>query len=362
MAVTDQLGAVFCVDPDRALYVARTQIEAYAGLAEAFQRVPTVAGPPLDLVALQRLREVLALATGGPSPEGGHVLTPDEARILDLLYEQSALRARLPLRLHRTCTACGRKKIINPARPKATTAEKAGDVANAIVGFANFAADPLGGFLQIMGGMGSKHTTTVLCDYCEGFEFDLPAVTFCPSCKALRTESVLVTCPDCQAAFTAPDAKPTWSPLASVRDVARLTELRLLVDAACAKLAGGVYAEQKQALLDSLVATDETRCLFRSSRPGDSTRSTVALATVRQLVFVKETIAGKATADEIAWADVTAVRHLRGPQGRPGQHHPSWRASPAHPYRSPGSVVSQNLVQPGTLDPGAIAWSVGWPA
>jgi hypothetical protein len=248
----------------------------------------------------------------------------------------------------------GRQKIVNPARPKATATEKAGDVANAIVGFANLAADALGGFLQIMGSKGSKHTTAMLCDYCEGFEFDFPAVTFCPACKALRTESVLVTCPDCQADFSAADAKPVWARLADVRDVARLNDLRQAIDAACGRLAG-VYAEQQQALLAGLTAADEPRCLFRSSRPGDPTRSTVLLATSRQLTFVKETIAGKATADQIAWVAVVAVRHFVPPKaGRLVTIQLETASGPPLVFSRIGEA-GQNLGGPGTLDPTAIA-------
>lgn len=356
MAVADQPGAVFSVDADRAIYVGREEIEAYAGLAEAFLRVPTVAGPPLDLAALGRLHEKLDAART-TSPAAGHPLDPDEARCLELLYEQSALRAVLPLRLHRTCTACGRQKIINPARPKATAAEKAGDVANAIVGFAKLADDPLGGFLEIMGAKGSKHTVAVLCDYCEGFEFDFPAVTFCPACKALRTESVLVTCPDCQAEFGSAGGnggKPVWAKLADVRDVARLTELRRTVDAACARLAG-VYAEQQKALLEGLAAADEPRCLFRSSRPGDPTRSTVLMATSRQLAFVKETMVGKASADQVAWADVAAIRHfIPAKAGRDVTIQVEPAVGPPLQFTRVNEA-GQNLHEPGTLDPTALA-------
>ena len=356
-AVSEQLGAVFCVDSERAAFVAFAEIDAYDSLAQAFGRVPTVAGPPLDLATLEDLRNVLVVARGMvPQPPGGHPLTPEQASYLDLLSIQSALRARLPLRLHRTCTACGTKKIINPARPKATTAEKAGDVANAIVGLANLAQDPLGGFLDIMGGMGSKQSAgAVLCEHCEGFEFELPAITFCPSCKALRTESVLVTCPDCRTDFAVADAQPRWVPLADAQDAARLTDLRRRVGAACGRLTNGVYPEQQRALLATLVPADEPRCLFRSSRPGDSTRSTVLMATSRQLVFVRETMAGKAISDRINWTDVIAVRHYAVPKtGRDTTIQLDTVAGTPLLFSRIGEP-SQNLAADGILDSSTVA-------
>jgi len=244
-AVTEQPGVVFAVDDDRAMYVTLADLDAYRNLAEAFGQVPTVAGPPLDLAVLERLRDALAAAKSDVQPAQGHRLSPAEAEYLGLLQLQGTLRATLPLRLHRTCVACGTKKIINPARPKASGTEKASNVASVISGLATLADDPVSGFVDIMKGMGGAQTTTALCDYCEGFEFELPAVTFCPACKALRTEAVLITCPDCRADFAAAEPARDWVPLARARDSARQADIRQLVAAACGRLSGGVYTEQQ---------------------------------------------------------------------------------------------------------------------
>jgi len=352
-AVTEQPGVVFAVDDDRAMYVTLADLDAYRNLAEAFGQVPTVAGPPLDLAVLERLRDALAAAKSDVQPAQGHRLSPAEAEYLGLLQLQGTLRATLPLRLHRTCVACGTKKIINPARPKASGTEKASNVASVISGLATLADDPVSGFVDIMKGMGGAQTTTALCDYCEGFEFELPAVTFCPACKALRTEAVLITCPDCRADFAAAEPARDWVPLARARDSARQADIRQLVAAACGRLSGGVYTEQQGKLLAALTAADEPRCLFRSSRPGDSTRSTVLLATARQLVFARETMAGKATVDSVLWTEVTAVYHF-GPSGKDTTLQLDRRDAPSLQFTRLGEI-GQNLDGPGTVDVVAIA-------
>ncbi len=351
------LGIVFSVGADRATYLSRSQIAAYRDLAGAFQANPTVAGPPLDRDALGELTAVLAAALDASST-AEQPLSAAQARQLDLIHTQNALRGRLPLRIHRTCTACGTKKIINPARPNPPSGERSEGVASALVGLASMADDPVGGFLELMKGVSAVRTTAprdvAICDYCEGFDFDLPAVTFCPQCKALRTESVLLTCPDCHADFAGADDEPLWTTLAAATASAGRTDVVSSVTAAAAKLGTAPYPEQLKALIRELTAQDRPHCLFRSSRPGDSTRSTVALATAQQLIFVKETMAGKPVADHVRWTDVLAVRQFLPARTGKDATIQLDRASAAPVVFSRIAEVGVNIEGDGPLDPLAV--------
>ena len=138
-----------------------------------------------------------------------------------------ALRSTLPLRIRPTCSACGlaNEKLVNPGKPKAG---RSGEISDAIISTVDMAVEhPVLAVVRLMGGVGKLRAGNIadiaVCERCDGVEFDSPTVTFCPSCRALREESILLTCPDCQAAFRPPAKRPPfWLTLDQARSRLRL--------------------------------------------------------------------------------------------------------------------------------------------
>lgn len=300
---------------DRALFLRAEEVAAYQELATLVRRRPTIAGPPLDVEALERLAESL---TG----EADIQLTEAEADCLDLLRNQTVVRAALPLRIRPVCVACGlaAEKLVNPARPT-KAAGKSGEVAETIIeSVGMLAANPVLAVVRFVGGMGQIRADVQadlpVCVRCDGIEFDSHAVTFCPRCRAMREESVLVNCPDCGQDFpVARDARTLWTPLAQAVGAGRLAYAAERLAVAAGQLENSLYTGQKEQLIAGLAAEDELIGLVRCGRPADTMRGVALLLTTGGLGWSHEVMTSKAVGGTVRWPQVTAV-HLSGPVGQ----------------------------------------------
>jgi Protein of unknown function (DUF2510) len=312
--VEQSSGLVITADADRAAYLAADDVTAFRELISLVLRRPTAAGPPLDLVPLESLALALE-ATGEVAVDSA------EADSLTLLSEQMALRATLPLRIRPTCAACGlaNEKLVNPDKPKAG---RSGEISDAIISTVDMAVEhPVLAVVRLMGGVGKLRAGGIadiaVCERCDGIEFDSPTVTFCPSCRALREESILLTCPDCQTAFRPKAMRPSfWITADQARATLRLEARRARLEVAFGEVENSLYAGQKQFLVASLTPDDEPLALLRCGRPGDPIRGVAVLITTRQLIWAYELITSKTTGGVFGWADVVGVREMgaRGQQ------------------------------------------------
>lgn len=312
--VEQSTGLVITTGEDRAAYLPAEDVMAFRELVSHVLHRPSVAGPPLDLAPFEQLAASLA---AGPEIAVGAA----EADTLSLLSDQVALREKLPLRIRPTCAACGlaAEKLVNPTKPKAG---RSGEISDAIISTVDMAVEhPVLAVVRLMGGVGKLRAGAVgdiaVCERCDGVEFDSPAVTFCPSCRALREESILLTCPDCQTAFRPPAQRPAfWMPAGNARARRTLETHRARLEVASGQVENSLYAGQKQFLVAALVADEEPLGLLRCGRPGDPIRAVAVLVTTRQLVWAYELMTSKTTGAAIAWADVVGVREVgaRGQQ------------------------------------------------
>jgi len=307
-------GLVITAEADRGAYLPAEDVTAFHELVTHVLRRPSVAGPPLDLAPFERL--AAALEAGSEVAVGAA-----EADTLTLLSDQIALRGTLPLRIRPTCAACGlaAEKLVNPTKPKAG---RSGELSDAIISTVDMAVEhPVLAVVRLMGGVGKLRAGAIsdvaVCERCDGVEFDSPVVTFCPSCRAQREESILLTCPDCQAAFRPPAPRPAfWTPVGQARARLTLEGHRARFESASGQIENSLYAGQKQFLAAALIPDEEPLGLLRCGRPGDPMRAVAVLVTTRRLVWAYQLVTSKTTGGALAWADVVGVRQVgaRGQQ------------------------------------------------
>jgi len=311
----ERLGVVISAGEDRALFLRVEEVAAYRELATLVLRRPTVAGPALDVDALEHLAESL---TGGEDIR----LSEAEADCLDLLRNQAVIWAALPMRIRPTCVACGlaSEKLVNPARPT-KAASKSGEVAETIIESVGMVAtNPVLAVIRFVGGMGQIRADVQadlpVCVRCDGIEFDSPAVTFCPHCRAMREESVLITCPDCRHDFPLRrDSRALWTEVGPAVAAGRLAYAAERLTIAGAQLENALYSGQKEYLVAALTAEDELLGLVRCGRPADTMRGVALLLTTGGLVWAHELMTSKTVGGAVRWSQVTAVL-LSGPVGQ----------------------------------------------
>lgn len=318
--MTEPVGIVLLTEAgDRGVFVRPVEIEAFRELIALILDTPTVAGPPLIPGPLADLADKLAvpLASGAGSPTEIR-LSPVDVECLTLLRHQIAIRQRLPLRIRRTCTTCGNTKIVNPNLvKKSNNGELLGTAADAAIDTMGMVADGhyIRAVIKVMGTASSIAGKTKeagpVCEECEGQEFATPAVTYCPNCKKLRTETILLECPDCGADFVNPDERlGPWRPaelaLADFRQIANIA----LFERYAPRFEKALYAGQKKALAEALTGDDELLCMCRCGRPGESLRAVALLLTTNQLIWARQLAAGDVTSGTIRWLAITRIGKL----------------------------------------------------
>ncbi|HEY2795669.1 MAG TPA: hypothetical protein VGJ28_25125 [Micromonosporaceae bacterium] len=309
--MVETAGAVLIAESgDRAVYLRPDDIAAFRELIELILARPTVAGPPLIREPLIDLDAKLAAGAGTVS------LAAVDEECLMLLRHQMALRSKLPLRVQRTCATCGKTKIENPNLiTKSKAYENTGSVAGAVLETAGLLAGGhhIRAVIKVMGSVseiaGKNQKEVPACEDCQGQEFETPSVTYCPNCRKLRPETILLRCPDCEHDFVdAASIVDMWTgtdrAYADFRvssNAARFAEL-------APRFENRLYGDQRKFLLAQLTAADELIAMCRCGRPGESLRSVALLLTTYQLIWARQLGAGGLTGGAVPWSAVTAVR------------------------------------------------------
>jgi hypothetical protein len=281
---------------------------------------PTVAGPPLDVESLRRLARALDLDEDGDAPLAPIVLSEGEQRCLELLRDQAVIRDKLPMRVRQTCTACGDERIINPARQaKAAETARSAVSGQALLSSAQLLSEghPVLATLNLLGGLGSgggEEDKPPVCPRCEGDDYDHTPVTFCPGCRAIRDESVLLRCPECEFEFLPRRGEePLWIPTSQALAQLSRTRHRAAVRRRAKDFENGMWPNQLQALVDALDTDDEPVVMCRCGRPGEVGRYLALLVTTEHLVWAWESPLSGTKSGKLPWRDVRALHELGTP-------------------------------------------------
>lgn len=133
-------------------------------------------------------------------------------------------------------------------------------------------------------------------------------MTFCPGCRALRDESILLTCPDCGFDFLGRlDENELWVPPGKAAGEAALAGNVAALEEQAAGFENSLWPGQRQALLAALRQDERLCALCRCGLPGQVGRYVALLFTTQQLVWARESPVTAAESGAVPWSDVLAV-------------------------------------------------------
>lgn len=306
-------------DRDRAVFLTVADIATLRQSIAAFRTRPTVAGPPLDASTFDQLDASLGRSEGAAEGQRSIALTPAEQQQLELLMDQAAIHAALPLRIRRTCTACGSERIVNPALPKQRSggSDKVGSIVSSVQLLSE--GHPFLAGLNFLAGASGGADAPPVCERCEGVDFRDTPVTFCPACHEPRAEALLLTCPDCSHTFAPPadssgprdTADGIWTSVRSATDAFTLSRNAALLRAQSTNFENGFYPDQLTMLVESLGPDDDLICVCRCGLPTEL-RYVALLLTSDQLVWSRQTMLSSPTGGKLAWRDIAEIRELAG--------------------------------------------------
>ncbi|MCK2221259.1 hypothetical protein MF672_046775 [Actinomadura sp. ATCC 31491] len=308
-------------DTGQALFLGPAEVTALQEAAQEILAEPSAAGQTPDAGALKELVRLLGATAPGEEP----VRMPGEAAAwIELIHGQSlireALREQGRLRVRHRCRVCDRTLLVDPDRESRTNEEQS-DAAQAkqTSGLAKSAA----GFdvehpyrsialllLQLVEDEAGKQDVkdkalSRVCAACDSADFETAGLTaFCPGCRAPRTETVLLTCPECGHDFRgAAAAAPVWRSPAEAR---RARAVALLA-ARAGEFEKGLRDTQRDALAGTLTGEEELVAMCRCALPGEFGRYVALLFTTTHLAWARESMMSATTSGLVRWADVTAV-------------------------------------------------------
>jgi hypothetical protein len=196
------VAAVTFAAPESSAQIAADVVD---GMLTAGQLVAASPGTmPPSLVAQVQAMVVLleerlsAMSRGGAQGDLALYISSADRPVITFLYQQAALRERLPVRLLMSCTTCRLEKVVNPDFVRLRERNRRIKVLSSSVG-AVFGTHQVSPFILI-GRLSQvkKSDPDFVCIRCQGTDADERPITFCPKCGDRRTESVLGKCPKCE--------------------------------------------------------------------------------------------------------------------------------------------------------------------
>jgi hypothetical protein len=324
--MSEIVGAVYLTAArDRAVFLAGGDLDILRDLLDMLQARPTAAGPPLDVEAVARLSRAVDLDEDDDRLMPEIVLSDGEQQCLELLCDQLVIREKLPLRIRQACTACGDERITNPARqaekPDAARLKVSGQ---SLLNSAKLLSDghPFLAALSFLVDLDSTDSPTPdqksVCTRCDGDEFTTVPVTFCPGCRAVRDESVLIRCPECDFDFNSRGtADPLWTSLPVAVQQHNLARNQATLRAWIGKFENGIWPGQSKALMDAVGPDDRLLAMCRCGLPGEVGRYVALLITTEQLVWAWKSPISDLKSGTAYWRDVRQVREQGNKNARP---------------------------------------------
>lgn len=312
---------IVCVNADgaRAVFIPADDLTTLREMAGEILDDPRCAGPVPPLTALDELRNAVERATATPTTPLS--LSEPVGKWLELLHDQADIKVALHeegrLRIRLRCTACGKERLINPTREAQRAAQRAkkrkarrlSSTVESVTGF-DLSHPYLSMARIFLNRVGSQQPSdddeeeTWVCERCDGVDFEIAPVVFCPGCRELRDENVLVTCPACRFSFLGTVREQTpWTDLRTAR---RNLNAALLA-AHKSAFENGLWAGQFQALVDSLSGDEQPIAMCRCARPGELGRYVALLFTTAGLTWARESAFSATTSGTVPWPDVTGI-------------------------------------------------------
>lgn len=177
----------------------------------------------------------------------------------------------------------------------------------------------------------SHPSNEITCRNCNEVEkLTIEYVTYCPNpkCKKLRTESVLLQCPNCSYDFRTYSREQIWMPRIEALRQFNVYYKTIAISEAVASLYGSQMPDHV-GILASDISQDETllgisRCSMVGDSGGNRRRDTVILFTSKKIVWVSQgIIQGIMTAVGLAspegyFAEWNQVQDVSWPTDRAG--------------------------------------------
>lgn len=296
-------------DQDRAVFLTGADLTALEETLEVIRQRPTVAGEKPDLEGLERLARAVELAKEDNAPT---VLSAIEEAGLELLKNQAAIRANLPMRIRRTCRECGHEQIVNPARQPAGGSDKGAETVATSMSLLS-EGHPFLATLNLFTGGNATEPEKPVCGRCDGEDFGSDLVTICPGCRAFRDESILLSCPECDFDFLSRRADDEFwvPPDKAAADAALARNVALLRERAAA-FENNLWPGQLQALTAALRPDEQLLGMCRCGLPNQVGRYVALLLTSQQLVWTRQSAMSNAAGGSVPWSDVLAVHPYYG--------------------------------------------------
>lgn len=308
-------------DQGRAVFLTGADLTMLEETLDVILNRPTVAGEPPDLDGLERLARAVELAREDNAPT---VLSAIEESGLELIKNQAAIRANLPMRIRRTCRECGHEQIVNPARQARTAPQPQPQAGGSNAGVDTVATSmsllseghPFLATLNLFSGgsaAGTSEPQQPVCGRCDGEDFGSDVVTICPGCRAFRDESILLACPECAFDFLSRRADDEFwvPPSQAAADAALAANVALLKETA-AGFENNLWSGQLQALVATLRPDEQLFGMCRCGLPNQVGRYVALLLTSRQLAWARESPMSNATSGTVLWPDVLAIHPFPG--------------------------------------------------
>jgi predicted RNA-binding Zn-ribbon protein involved in translation (DUF1610 family) len=205
--------AVLLRSGDEVARVSSGEFHSIAGLASSVVRTQGV--PDEGLAALRSVLAVMQPALSATETIDVHIeLSESERSIVELLHAQIWIRNALPVRISHECPTCGVKTLSNSDYDALLQRNRKMSALSGLGLAVSGTVSPffmVGRLLQLR-----KTDPDFVCPRCKGLDSVDSPVTFCPSCKALREEAVLLQCADCGHDFGSDVAGLKWQPAESI--------------------------------------------------------------------------------------------------------------------------------------------------
>lgn len=283
---------------------------------------PTIAGPTLNLAVLRELQEILG-ESGIPASEGSPptVLPQELAVYLEILCAQVFIQATLSIRIQFACKDCGLVWIDDPGR----LAQREADLRKAKLSIGIIDATAIAGLIEghhlLLAGIRgygamsrNRPNSDLRCGRCKGDELDLKYVSFCPNCHKLRTETVLLECPDCAYDFRNRSCGQFWATATETLSRFKVSYKQVTIDETVNSLYKHARPSQVNDLVSEISPSERLLGICACRMIGNHRGDAIILFTSEKIVWtIRRSLYSER--HSVNW---NQIQEISGPADRPG--------------------------------------------